>query len=322
MSAKSNKVNQKNNKNSHDVFVKKAMSDKNVAREFFEANLPQDILSQVDLSTLKQEKENYFDNTLGNGIVDLIYSVNFGLDKGYLIALVEHQSTQDYKMPLRIMKYVLRICDDYLKKNKGGKIPLIYPILFYSGQKKYTAPLSLYSLFANSERAKEFLTKPIQLVESSNFQKDDIRGRNYAGLMMYFMSKIRERDIFPFLHEVIESITKISEDGDIAYIESILYYILDKADSEKVDGIFSEFKKAVTIEHSEVIMTIAERLEQRGVLKGKEVGIQIGIEKGREEGKLFEKKQIAVNMLLKKLDEKIISESTGLSVEEIKNLKN
>ena len=145
MSAKSNKVNQKNNKNSHDVFVKKAMSDKNVAREFFEANLPQDILSQVDLSTLKQEKENYFDNTLGNGIVDLIYSVNFGLDKGYLIALVEHQSSQDYKMPLRIMKYVLRICDDYLKKNKGGKIPLIYPILFYNGEKKYTAPLSLYS---------------------------------------------------------------------------------------------------------------------------------------------------------------------------------
>jgi predicted transposase/invertase (TIGR01784 family) len=217
-------------------------------------------------------------------------------------------------MPLRIMKYVLHICDDYLKKNKGEKIPLIYPILFYSGQKKYTAPLSLWSLFANSERAKEFLTKPIQLVESSNFQKDDIRGRNYSGLMMYFMSKISERDIFPFLQEVVESIAKISRDGDIEYIESILYYILDKADSEKVDRIFSEFKKAVTIEHSEVIMTIAERLQQRGVTKGKEVGIQIGIEKGIE--------KVALNMLLKKLDEKIISESTGLSIEAIKNLKN
>ena len=61
-----------NNKNSHDVFVKKAMSDKNVAKEFFEANLPQDILAQIDLSTLKQEKENYFDNTLGHGIVDSV----------------------------------------------------------------------------------------------------------------------------------------------------------------------------------------------------------------------------------------------------------
>jgi hypothetical protein len=29
-----------------------------------------------------------------------------------------------------------------------------------------------------------------------------------------------------------------------------------------------------------------------------------------------------MNMLLKKLDEKIISEATGLSIEEIKNLKN
>jgi predicted transposase/invertase (TIGR01784 family) len=181
--------------------------------------------------------------------------------------------------------------------------------------------LSLYSLFINSERAKEFLTKPIQLVESSNFQKDDIRGRNYAGLMMYFMSKIRERDIFPFLHEVIESIAKISQDGDIEYIESILYYILDKADSKKVDGIFSEFKKAVTIEHSEVIMTIAERLEQRGITKGKEAGMQIGIEKGIEKGKLFEKKEIALNLLLKKIDEKLVAESTGLSLEEIKKLK-
>jgi len=106
MTKNPSKQNKSNNKNSHDVFVKKAMSDKNVAREFFEVNLPQDILSQVDLSTLKQEKENYFDNTLGHGIVDILYSVNFGEDKGYIMLLVEHQTTQDYKMPLRIMKYV------------------------------------------------------------------------------------------------------------------------------------------------------------------------------------------------------------------------
>ena len=100
-----------------------------------------------------------------------------------------------------------------------------------------------------------------------------------------------------------------------------MYYILDKADSEKVEGIFSEFKKAVTIEHSEVIMTIAERLEQRGITKGKEAGMQIGMEKGIEKGKLFEKKEIALNLLLKKIDEKLVAESTGLSLEEIKKLK-
>ena len=317
MSTNSSKKNKTNNKNSHDVFVKKAMSDKNVAREFFEVNLPQDILSQVDLSTLKQEKENYFDNTLGHGIVDILYSVNFGEDKGYLVLLVEHQTTQDYKMPLRIMKYVLRICDDHLNKQPEGKIPLIYPILFYGGKRKYTAPLSLWSLFNNSERAKDFLTKPIQLIETNNFRKEDIRGRAYFGLMMYFMAHIREKDIFPYLHEVVDLINKISNDGDIEYIESILYYVIDKADSEKVDGILSEFKKAVTPEHSEKLMTIAERLREQG----KEIGMQIGIERGMEKGREEGIKKVALNMLLKKLDEKIISESTGLSLEEIKKLK-
>jgi predicted transposase/invertase (TIGR01784 family) len=43
-----------------------------------------------------------------------------------------------------------------------------------------------------------------------------------------------------------------------------------------------------------------------------------GERKGREEGI----KKVAINMLLKKLDEKIVSESTGLSVQEIQKLKN
>ena len=306
-----------NNKNSHDVFVKKAMSDKNVAKEFFEANLPQDILAQIDLSTLKQEKENYFDNTLGHGIVDIIYSVDFGVDKGYLILLVEHQTRQDYKMSLRIMKYILKICDDYLKKNKGEKIPLIYPVLFYGGETKYTAPLSFYSLFANSERAKEYLTKPIQLVEINNFRKEDIRGRVYSGLMMYFMSKIKEGDIFRYLHEVIELIGKISIEGNIEYIESILYYIIDRADTEKVDGIFAEFKKAVTIEHSERIMTIAERLEQRGIEKG----ILSGLEKGRLEGELKGKLEIAKKLLSLGSDKKEVAKITDLPISKIEELK-
>ncbi len=65
-------------------------------------------------------------------------------------------------------------------------------------------------------------------------------------------------------------------------------------------------------------MTIAERLEQRG----KEAGIQIGIEKGRQEGIERGIEKVARSMLLKKLDAKIIAESTGLSIEKIKKLKN
>ena len=134
------------------------------------------------------------------------------------------------------------------------------------------------------------------------------------------MAHIREKDIFPYLHEVVELINKISNDGDIEYIESILYYVIDKADSEKVDGILSEFKKAVTPEHSEKLMTIAERLREQGKEIGMQIGMEKGIEKGIEKGREEGIKKVALNMLLKKLDEKIISDSTGLTLEEIKKL--
>jgi len=83
-----------NNKNtlSHDNFFRKSLSDKKIAAEFFETHLPEKILSQIDLSTLEQQKENYFDNTLGHGIVDMLYTVQFGQDQGYLMILLEHRS--------------------------------------------------------------------------------------------------------------------------------------------------------------------------------------------------------------------------------------
>ena len=317
----SKKQNQNNTPLSHDNFVRKSLSDKKIAAEFFETHLPKEILSQVDLSTLEQQKENYFDNTLGHGIVDLLYSVNFGQDQGYLVLLLEHQSSQDYKMPLRIQKYILRICEDHLTKNKNAKIPLIYPLIFYTGNSKYNAPLSFYSLFNNSELAKRFLTEPIQLIETKGFTKEDIRGRYYAGLMTYFIAHIRQKDIFPYIKEVIEFITRISEQGNIEFIETILYYLTNKADTEKIDGIFSEFKKAVKPEHKEEVMTIAERLEQRGKEAGIQIGEQRGLEKGKEAGIQIGLKKAAMNMLLKNLDEKVIAESTGLSLEEVKRLR-
>ena len=99
----------------------------------------------------------------------------------------------------------------------------------------------------------------------------------------------------------------------------------NKADTEKIDGIFSEFKKAVTLEHKEDIMTIAERLEQRGkeagIQIGKEAGIQIGEQRGLEKGKTQGTKNIALNMISENMDTKLIAKFTGMTIEEINKLK-
>ena len=93
---------------------------------------------------------------------------------------------------------------------------------------------------------------------------------------------------------------------------SLQYYVVNVSDSEKAEGILSEFKKAVTTKHGEEIMTIAERLER----KGKEAGIQIGEQRGVEKGI----RNVLLTMLSKNINIDKISEFTGISIEKIKQL--
>jgi len=149
----------------HDAFVKISMYIKEVVMAFFAANLPKKILKITDLSTLEQEKSDFLDNTLEHGIVDLLYSVRINDQIGYVSLLLEDQSTPDKYMPLRIQKYMLRICDAHLKKHPKTKVPVIYPIIFYTGKARYTAPLGFWEMFSNPNLAKTCFSGPIQLLE-------------------------------------------------------------------------------------------------------------------------------------------------------------
>ncbi len=147
----------------HDAFIKRTMSKLVVATEFFAANLPPHILNCVDLSTLKLEKQALTDKTLGHGIVDILYSVRWNEEIGYLTLLLEHQSKPEKLMAFRIQKYMLRICDAHLIEHPKSKFPCIYPMILYSGKTKYTSPLSFYELFSEPTLAKQCFTDPVYL---------------------------------------------------------------------------------------------------------------------------------------------------------------
>ena len=150
-----------NNVKSHDRFFKKSMSYPEIAHEFFKSYLPKEVLEIIDLSTLKQESSSFLSNELGEGVSDVLYSVKYGEESGYISILLEHQSTSDRLITFRIQKYMLRLCEEHLRKQKGKKnsektLPNIYPVILYTGNKKYTAPRSFYELFENEELAKKF----------------------------------------------------------------------------------------------------------------------------------------------------------------------
>lgn len=57
------------------------MSVLTVARDFFTAHLPEKILSEIDLSTLKQQKTSFINEKFSANDSDVIFSVNLNSSK-------------------------------------------------------------------------------------------------------------------------------------------------------------------------------------------------------------------------------------------------
>ncbi|HDG1699016.1 TPA: Rpn family recombination-promoting nuclease/putative transposase [Kluyvera ascorbata] len=70
-------------------------------------------------------------------------------------------------------------------------------------------------------------------------------------------------------------------------------------------------------QHGEKLMTMAEQLK----LIGRQEGIQQGIQEGIQEGKLATLQNVAQAMLARGLDSDIITEITGLSHDELQQLR-
>jgi len=119
-----------------DALFKKIMENPVAAREFLEYYLPDDFKELIDLSKIKLEKESYVESNLKKRLSDIVYSVEtLGNKKAYIYVLIEHQSTCDYWISLRLWKYILLLLEKH--QTDKNKLPLVAPILFYNGIKKW-----------------------------------------------------------------------------------------------------------------------------------------------------------------------------------------
>lgn len=74
-------------------------------------------------------------------------------------------------------------------------------------------------------------------------------------------------------------------------------------------------------QHGDTLMTIAQQLEQKGIEKGIEKGIQLGRQEGHSEGERDATLKIARTMLQNGLDRNTVMKMTGLSEDELEQIR-
>ena len=131
--AKEGKINNRTDWNEHDAIFKIVLDKKEEAVKFINKTLK----SNIKTEEIEKYNSSFINKTFQNKEVDIVYKLK---DKNVFF-LIEHQSKIDYSMPLRLLEYELEIIQsaiDKIKiKNKSYEIPLVIPIVLYTGKQKW-----------------------------------------------------------------------------------------------------------------------------------------------------------------------------------------
>ena len=148
----------------HDTFFKKAFGNPQVGRDLIKAHLPKDIVANIDLRALRLTNKSFVTSALQSRHSDLVFKTKVKRKPGYIYLLIEHQSTQDQHMPLRLLEYNVQLMRQHLEDEKTDKLPLILNVLMANTGAPYRGPYNLMEAFEQPELAKELMFRAYHLL--------------------------------------------------------------------------------------------------------------------------------------------------------------
>jgi predicted transposase/invertase (TIGR01784 family) len=114
----------------HHALFKAAFGQPDLARSELELVLPIEIQAHLDLATLEASPGSFVDEDLRHAHTDLLYRVKTRTDGEALVyLLMEHQSTFDEHMPLRLLRYMVRVWDRWERDHPKAKLPIVLPVV-------------------------------------------------------------------------------------------------------------------------------------------------------------------------------------------------
>jgi len=298
----------------HDATFRQFLTQPEIARDFMDLHLPDELHAICDLSTLKLESGSFVEADLRQYFSDVLYSLKTACGEGYIHVLIEHQSSPDKHMAFRLLRYVVAAMQRHLDAGHK-KLPLVIPVLFYMGKRRpYPYSTCWLDEFIQPALASKLYSTCFPLVDITVIPDDEIAGHRSMAALTLLQKHIHQRDLADLMDRLVPVL--LSGYLSSSQVVSLVHYIMQAGETLAVEAFIQELARRVP-QHGDALMTIAQQLEQKGIQKGIERGIQLGRQEGRNEGK----REVARTMLQNGLDLSTVMKMTGLSEEELAQIQ-
>ena len=307
--------------NPHDKRHKELLSNKKSFLSLLKDCVKEPWVYEIDEDSITKTNNSFILQDFSEKEADIVYEATLNGKKVIFYILLELQSTVDYRMPYRLLLYIVEILRYYYnhadineRDNKDFKFPVVFPIVFFSGKDTWTVPLNLKEVFSDYETFGDYvLNFEYMLVNAKGYDNDILKSfsSKLLGLILMLEKAKNDLEFYSSIRDNLDSIETF--DNEEKRVLSLCIKIMDIAygynKSEDIQRLLSENQ----IE--EVDKMLCDIIEYAKIEK------EQLISQGKSEGEIKAKLEVAKNLLKMNISVENIAEATGLKSKEIEELK-
>jgi len=203
----------------HDTRLKELFGNREAFVSLLRDCVKAEWADDLDEENLKPSEHSFILQDFKKKEADVVYegTLNKGAKKVIFYILLELQKKVDYRMPYRLLLYIVEILRQYYNQSdekararKDFKFPAVFPMVFYVGSRKWTVPLNLREMFYGHERFGENLINfKYALVDAKDYDGGSVEG--FGSRLLKVMMLLEKSTSYAGIWETI-----------LAYVDEIM----------------------------------------------------------------------------------------------------
>ena len=167
--------------NPHDKLFKRTFGDPTTTANFLRHEFSEPLARAIHWDSLKLEPGSFVDSQYRSSESDLLFSTLVGDKPARIYLLFEHQRTQEPTIALRLLRYMVRIWEQFHKSNSTRPLPVILPVVLAHNAEHWEIPVSFAPLLDIPENLHGELAPFVpdftfKLIQLADIPFDQIRG--------------------------------------------------------------------------------------------------------------------------------------------------
>lgn len=269
----------------HDALFKTAFGQPDIARSELELVLPSEVRAHLDFATLDVCSGSFVDEELRHAHADMLYTVRTTTSREALVyVLFEHQSSFDAVMPLRLLRYMVRVWERWLRDHPAtSTLPIVLPVVLHHGPTGWRAAPEFASMLDAGPELLEAV-RPFQpsfrfvLDDLSLLSLDSLASRALHELtrlveVAFWSSRSFERlqEAAPLLRAVAAALAR--DERTMVLLTQLYLYLLRAAQpGVEVEDVRTILLSIAGPRGREDVVNAAEQLIEQGRAEGLERG--------------------------------------------------